>query len=191
MNERGRGAEWLAADAKRLGVHVRNPCRASLPHSRAGREDLQRVAAKFPGRFQCMQITPRNGGMNPDSKAPIHPRWWQRFRLRFRAVFVFWVKLRRLDNGLFRDAGGQFLLSHKLYILAHAPNRPCCPGFPLTNKLYLCRVSEWVFASAPRVRLSPSSRRSSPSRPLAPRLCHLSPNQRSFRNAVPHPDAAR
>src|ERR1700686_4141787 len=166
MNHQPPQPQFVAARPKRLRVYVRNPCRAALPHSRAGRKDLQCVAAQFPRRFQRVQITPRDGGMNSDSKAPIHPRWREWFRLRFRAIFVFRVELRRLGKWLFQDSLGKFLVCHKPTISTPPPKPPRCLGFPLTNQIYLCRVMEWEFAFASRVRPLPSSRPSS----LAPAI---------------------
>src|SRR5207245_11239487 len=91
------------------------------------------VAAQFSCGFQGVEVASRNGGMNADSNASAHPRWGQRFWLRFRAVFVFWIELGRLRDGLFRHASGKFQLPIKLPILAHAPNHSLCGNFSVVT----------------------------------------------------------
>src|SRR5260370_39302399 len=86
-------------------VHPRPESAPTRPAtSPAGREDLQRVAAELSRRFQRIQVASRNGSMNPNPHTPIHPRWRLRFRLWFRAVFVFGVEFCDWNEGLSRHA---------------------------------------------------------------------------------------
>jgi hypothetical protein len=104
VNDQRAEPEVLPPRAKGLGIHLGNTRRSALPHSGAGREDLQRVATQLAGRLKRIQIAADDGGVDADSNAAIHPGWRLRFRLRFRAILVLGVEFCRLDDGLFRHA---------------------------------------------------------------------------------------
>ena len=104
MNRQRPEPQFFPPRAKRLRIHLRNTSRPALPHPRACRKDLQRVAAELPRRFQRVQVAPCNRGVNADSKAPIHPGGRPWFGFWFRAVFVFRIEFCRLGDGLFRHA---------------------------------------------------------------------------------------
>ena len=116
--------QFITPRAKRLRIHFGNTRRAALPHPRAGGENLQRVATELARRFQRVQVAPRDGRVNADSNAAIHPRWRLRFRLRFRAVLVFRVEFRGACKRRRGHACCDIFIRHKLSILAHAPNPP-------------------------------------------------------------------
>jgi hypothetical protein len=104
VNDQRPQAQLVPTLTERLCVHFWNPRRPALPHPGACRKNLQRVAAQFARRFQRVQVASCDGGVDANPQAAIHPRWGLRFRLRFRAIFVFGVEFCLLKDGLFRHA---------------------------------------------------------------------------------------
>src|SRR5256885_13987197 len=92
-NERAE-AKLRAPCAKRGCIGVRNARGSLCPHSWAGGEYLQRVAAKFPGRFERVQVAAGDRSMDSDAAAAVHPSRRLRLGFRFRAILVFRVELR-------------------------------------------------------------------------------------------------
>src|SRR5207302_6315276 len=87
--------------AECFSIQLRYSRRSALPHAWARGENLQRVAAELPRGFQSISVAPGDGGVDADSDFTIHPGWRQGFGLRFRAVFVFGIELRRYGDALF------------------------------------------------------------------------------------------
>src|SRR6202171_491530 len=74
--------------------------------------------------------------MDSDAHTSVSPRWRKRFRLRFRAVFVFWIEFGNTRERWLGHAQGKIGLSHKPVILTHAPNRI---DWPICSPLAACR----------------------------------------------------
>src|SRR5690348_11123773 len=55
MNNQRAKSKLRAARAKGRRVHLWNPCRATLPHARAGRKDLQGIASQLAGGFEGVE----------------------------------------------------------------------------------------------------------------------------------------
>jgi hypothetical protein len=62
---------------------------------------LKGVAAELASRFESVEVAARDGGVNTDAQAAIHPGRRQRFGLRFRAVLVFWIEFGDASERLF------------------------------------------------------------------------------------------
>src|SRR5256885_11492999 len=87
-------AKLGARCANRGRIRVRNARGALRPHAWAGGEYLQRVAAKFPSRFQRVQVAAGDRSMDSDAAAAVHPSRRLGLGFRFRAILVFRVELR-------------------------------------------------------------------------------------------------
>src|SRR5258706_11370255 len=86
--------KFRAPGTKRGCIGVRNARGALCPHSRASGEYLQRVAAKFPRRFERVQVAAGDRSVDSDAAAAVHPSRCLGLRFRFRAILVFRVELR-------------------------------------------------------------------------------------------------
>ena len=104
MDHEGPELEFSTARAKGLGIRLRYADIGGVPHPRAGREDLQGVTAELLGGLEGVEVTARDGGVNTDAEAAVHPGGRLRLGFGFRAVLVLGVKLGIVDEGKFRHA---------------------------------------------------------------------------------------
>src|SRR5260370_21894714 len=104
VNDERTEAESFAAREKSGGLDLRNAGWTAGPHARAGRENLQGVAAELVRRLQRVDVATGYGGVDADAQRAVHPCRRAGFGLRFGAVFVFRVKFDNVGEGLFRHS---------------------------------------------------------------------------------------
>src|SRR5215472_13069898 len=126
MNHQRPQPQLLPPCPERLSIRLRHPHRCRLPHPRARRKNLQRIRSQFPRRFQRVQITSRDRGVNPYPQTPIHPRRRLWFRFRPRHVFIVRLKFRIRNDWIFRHPCADSSAIYKLYILPHRPKPDLC-----------------------------------------------------------------
>src|SRR6185437_2869741 len=90
VNDERAEAQFDAAISETLRACIRDirAAWAAAPHSRAGREYLQRVGAEIMCDFERGRDVARDRGVDSDADAAVHPSGEQRFRYRFRTVFI-------------------------------------------------------------------------------------------------------
>ncbi len=104
VNDQRPQAKRFAARAKRSGIYFADAGRTTGPHARAGRENLQRVAAELVRGFERVEIAACNGRVDANPQSTVHPGRGAGFRLRFGAVFVFRIEFDDASEGLFRHS---------------------------------------------------------------------------------------
>ncbi len=120
VNDERAEAQFRASRAKGGGVNFGDAGRACLPHARAGGEYLQRVAAELASGFERVEITSRDGGVDADAQAAVHPGWGQRLRLGFRAILVLVIELGDVSERMLWRSHGENQPVLKQTILSHA-----------------------------------------------------------------------
>jgi hypothetical protein len=65
---------------------------------------LQGVAAQLLGGLEGVEVATRDGSVNANAEAAVHPGGRPRLGLGFRAILVLGVKLGVIDEGKFRHA---------------------------------------------------------------------------------------
>src|SRR5580704_15861386 len=123
VNNKRTQTQFRAAGSKGGGVYFRDAGRAGLPHARACGENLQRVAAQIASGFKRVEVAARDGSVDADTQAAVHPCGWKRLRLGFGAVLVLVIELGDVSERLLWRSHGENQPVLKQTILSHAAKR--------------------------------------------------------------------